>query len=160
MAAEQVEQQPLYPVRRDANVGRQAFWRPLYARYPARSRRSADGRYPPRLGGAPGPRRVFAQPAPFCDIPGQVPSGRVEALCETLITLEGVKNADRSAVFGSTTVDTTYRHGTAPDGNGVTYIDKRVEQPALDSGAKRNTLRRSGFERPFQARQSRLGMAS
>ncbi len=30
----------------------------------------------------------------------------------------------------------------------------------LDSGAKRNALRRSGFERPFQARQSRLGMAS
>jgi type IV secretory pathway TrbD component len=31
---------------------------------------------------------------------------------------------------------------------------------ALDSGAKRNVLKRSGFERPFQARQSRLGMAS
>ena len=46
--------------------------------------------------------------------------------CETLITLEGIKNADRSAVFGSTAVDTTYRHGTAPDGNGVTYIDMRV----------------------------------
>ena len=30
----------------------------------------------------------------------------------------------------------------------------------LDSGAKRNALKRSGFERPFQARQSRLGMAS
>src|ERR1700733_8253338 len=30
----------------------------------------------------------------------------------------------------------------------------------LDSGAKRNGLKRSGFERPFQARQSRLGMAS
>jgi hypothetical protein len=30
----------------------------------------------------------------------------------------------------------------------------------LDSGAKRNVLKRSGFERPFQARQSRLGMAS
>jgi hypothetical protein len=28
----------------------------------------------------------------------------------------------------------------------------------LDSGAKRNALKRSGFERPFQARQSRLGM--
>jgi hypothetical protein len=49
---------------------------------------------------------------------------------ETLITLEGIKNADRSAVFGSTTVDSTYRHGIAPDGNGVTYIDMRVEQPA------------------------------
>ena len=31
---------------------------------------------------------------------------------------------------------------------------------ALDSGAKRNAVKRSGFERPFQARQSRLGMAS
>jgi hypothetical protein len=29
-----------------------------------------------------------------------------------------------------------------------------------DSGAKRNALKRSGFERPFQARQSRLGRAS
>jgi hypothetical protein len=32
--------------------------------------------------------------------------------------------------------------------------------PSLDSGAKRNALKKSGFERPFQARQSRLGMAS
>jgi adenylate cyclase len=30
----------------------------------------------------------------------------------------------------------------------------------LDSVAKRNAFKRSGFERPFQARQSRLGMAS
>jgi hypothetical protein len=30
----------------------------------------------------------------------------------------------------------------------------------LDSGAKRNAVKRSGFERPFQARQVRLGMAS
>ncbi len=30
----------------------------------------------------------------------------------------------------------------------------------LDSGAKRNALKRSGFERLFQARQSRLGRAS
>ena len=30
----------------------------------------------------------------------------------------------------------------------------------LDSGAKRNALKRSGFGRPFQARQARLGMAS
>src|SRR5271165_2671388 len=30
----------------------------------------------------------------------------------------------------------------------------------LDSGAKRNAVKRSGFERPFQARQARLGMAS
>src|ERR1700720_4016566 len=32
--------------------------------------------------------------------------------------------------------------------------------PILDSGAKRNVLKRRGFECPFQARQSRLGMAS
>jgi len=31
---------------------------------------------------------------------------------------------------------------------------------ALDSGAKRNAVKRSGFERLFQARQARLGMAS
>ena len=31
---------------------------------------------------------------------------------------------------------------------------------ALDSGAKRNEVMRSGFEHPFQARQARLGMAS
>jgi hypothetical protein len=30
----------------------------------------------------------------------------------------------------------------------------------LDSGAKRNALKKSGFGRLFQARQSRLGMAS
>ena len=30
----------------------------------------------------------------------------------------------------------------------------------LDSGAKRNAVKRSGFERLFQARQVRLGMAS
>ena len=30
----------------------------------------------------------------------------------------------------------------------------------LDSVAKRNAFKRSGFERPFQAQQSRLGMAS
>ena len=30
---------------------------------------------------------------------------------------------------------------------------------ALDSGAKRNEVKRSGFEHPFQARQTRLGTA-
>src|SRR5271157_5189724 len=35
-----------------------------------------------------------------------------------------------------------------------------LEEDPLDSGAKRNALKRSRFERPFQARQSRLGMAS
>src|SRR5215831_14469672 len=34
------------------------------------------------------------------------------------------------------------------------------QKGGLDSGAKRNALKKSGFERPFQARQSRLGMAS
>jgi hypothetical protein len=43
--------------------------------------------------------------------------------CKTLITLEGIKNADRIAVFGSTTVDTNNRHRIAPDGNGVTYME-------------------------------------
>jgi transposase len=38
--------------------------------------------------------------------------------------------------------------------------DITMPELALDSGAKRNALKRSGFERPFQARQSRLGMAS
>jgi quercetin 2,3-dioxygenase len=37
------------------------------------------------------------------------------------------------------------------------YADYRS---GLDSGAKRNGLKRSGFERPFQVRQSRLGRAS
>jgi hypothetical protein len=55
--------------------------------------------------------------------------------CEALIILEGIKKADRSAVFGSTTPDTHYQHGVAPDGNGVTMINIYVEQPdrrALD----------------------------
>ena len=37
---------------------------------------------------------------------------------------------------------------------------KYLLQKGLDSGAKRNALKRSGFERLFQARQSRLGRAS
>jgi carboxymethylenebutenolidase len=39
-------------------------------------------------------------------------------------------------------------------------FDAALTAAGLDSGAKRNALKRSGFERPFQARQSRLGMAS
>jgi hypothetical protein len=35
-----------------------------------------------------------------------------------------------------------------------------VKRGALDSGAKRNAVKRSGFEHPFQARQARLEMAS
>jgi len=38
--------------------------------------------------------------------------------------------------------------------------DRRAAAGCLDSRAKRNALKRSGFERLFQARQSRLGMAS
>jgi hypothetical protein len=37
---------------------------------------------------------------------------------------------------------------------------RRRAAGGLDSGAKRNALKRSGVERPFQARQSRLGRAS
>lgn len=50
--------------------------------------------------------------------------------CETMITLEGIKNVDRSAVFGSTTTNAHFQHGLAPDGNGVTYINMRAEQTA------------------------------
>jgi hypothetical protein len=58
-------------------------------------------------------------------------TGTVQGLfCETLITLEGIKNADRSEVFGSTTLNTQYQHGVAPDGNGVTFINIRPDQPA------------------------------
>jgi hypothetical protein len=39
-------------------------------------------------------------------------------------------------------------------------MDYRPAKRPLDSGAKRNALKRSGFERLFQARQSRLGKAS
>ena len=46
----------------------------------------------------------------------------------------------------------------------VTYLFlgevQHRDSVGLDSGAKRNALKRSGFERPFPARQSRLGMAS
>jgi cold shock CspA family protein len=43
---------------------------------------------------------------------------------------------------------------------GFIQPDNGGEDAFLDSGAKRKVLKRSGFERPFQARQSRLGMAS
>jgi haloalkane dehalogenase len=39
-------------------------------------------------------------------------------------------------------------------------LRKLTDEEILDSGAKRNGVKRSGFECPFQARQSRLGMAS
>jgi hypothetical protein len=60
-----------------------------------------------------------------------VQAGTVQGFfCETMITLEGIKNVDRSAVFGSTTANTNFQHGVAPDGNGVTYINMRAEQTA------------------------------
>jgi deoxyribodipyrimidine photo-lyase len=45
---------------------------------------------------------------------------------------------------------------------GYPIVDAGMRQlwRTLDSGAKRNGVKRSGFECPFQARQSRLGMAS
>jgi hypothetical protein len=59
-----------------------------------------------------------------------IQAGKIQGVfCEVLITLEGITNADRSAVFGSTEVNATYRHENAPDGSGVTYINSRVEQP-------------------------------
>lgn len=50
--------------------------------------------------------------------------------CETVITLEGIKNADRSPVFGSTAINTTFRRGVAQDGNEIHYIDMQAEQSA------------------------------
>ncbi len=58
-------------------------------------------------------------------------SGKIQGVfCEVLVTLEGITNADRSAVFASTTVNARCRHETAPDGSGVTHIDLRPEQSA------------------------------
>jgi hypothetical protein len=56
-----------------------------------------------------------------------------------------------------------YRHNAETGavallGMGSAFQDLLAQ--GLDSGAKRNVLKRSGFECPFQARQSRLGMAS
>src|SRR5271157_3991300 len=60
-----------------------------------------------------------------------IQAGKIQGVfCEVLITLEGITNADRSAVLGSTEANTTYRHENAPDGSGVTYINSGVEQPA------------------------------
>jgi hypothetical protein len=50
--------------------------------------------------------------------------------------------------------------GAKPPLVAISLSTKRLPSRPLDSGAKRNVLKRSGFERPFQARQSRLGMAS
>jgi hypothetical protein len=45
-------------------------------------------------------------------------------------------------------------------GRGVYELTASGRGHLLDSGAKRNEVKRSGFGRPFQARQARLGMAS
>ena len=42
----------------------------------------------------------------------------------------------------------------------MALLTELVVHLSLDSGAKRNGVRRSGFARPFQARQARLAMAS
>jgi hypothetical protein len=63
-------------------------------------------------------------PADAARVRAAIQSGKFQGvICETLITLEGVKNADRSAVFGSTSTKARNWHETAPDGNGVTYIN-------------------------------------
>jgi hypothetical protein len=70
-------------------------------------------------------------PADAARVRAAIQSGKIQGvICETLITLEGVKNADRSAVFGSTSTKARNWHETAPDGNGVTYINLCVEQSA------------------------------
>lgn len=60
-----------------------------------------------------------------------IQSGKIQGVfCEALITLEGIANKDRSAVFGSTAINTTIRPVTALDESRTTYIDLLVEQPA------------------------------
>ena len=54
----------------------------------------------------------------------------------------------------------SYADLDASDCGDIDVAVKLEPRPGLDSGAKRNVLKRSGFECPFQARQSRLGMAS
>jgi hypothetical protein len=59
-----------------------------------------------------------------------------------------VEPIERLHLFAGWGLDETTRDLMSPTGQ------------RLDSGAKRNGVKRSGFERPFQARQSRLGLAS
>ena len=40
-------------------------------------------------------------------------AGIVQGFCETMITLEGIKNVDRTTVFGSTTTNTRFEYGVA-----------------------------------------------
>jgi hypothetical protein len=74
--------------------------------------------------------------------------------CETMITLEGIKNVDRTTVFGSTTTNTRFEHGVAPDGNGVTYINMRAEQMARQPLDQRQADR---FLAAFQLGMKLLG---
>jgi hypothetical protein len=70
-------------------------------------------------------------PADGATVRVAIQTGAIQGFfCETLITLEGIKNADRSAVFGSTAINTNYEHGVAPDRNGVTHITMLADQPA------------------------------
>lgn len=72
-----------------------------------------------------------SDPADAARVRTAIQSGKIQGVfCETLITLEGIKNVDRSAVFVSTSTKAGHRHETAPDGNGVTYINLCVEQTA------------------------------
>jgi hypothetical protein len=65
-----------------------------------------------------------------------IQAGHVQGFfCETIVTLEGITNSDRTFVFGTTTVAGGHRHEMKEDGSGITYSDRRVEQPgrkALD----------------------------
>jgi len=70
-------------------------------------------------------------PADAARVRAGIQSGKIQGVfCETLITVEGIRRVDRSAVFGSTVANARCQHETAPDGSGVTYIDLRVEQAA------------------------------
>jgi hypothetical protein len=50
--------------------------------------------------------------------------------CETMITLEGIKNVDRSAVFGSTTTNTTTRRRSRRKRHHVHQHARRTDVPA------------------------------
>jgi hypothetical protein len=72
-----------------------------------------------------------SDPADAARVRAAIQSGKIQGVfCETLITLEGIKNAGRSAVFGSTSTKAGHRHEFVSGRNGVTYIDLCVEQTA------------------------------
>ena len=82
---------------------------------------------------------------------GVVVQDRMDCLAGGDFALDGVEEADELLM-------PVALHVAADDGS-VEHVHRR-KQGGLDSGAKRNALKRSGFERLFQARQSRLGRAS